>query len=202
MRSRPTQDVLTSSAPPRALHPCRNSLPTRFPPSSCPLPFRTCMVTFRSSTNTSFVRKSAPMVALYWMENLRLTYWFMSEVLPTLRVWAADTHKNKTYAIAQRERRASCSARLRVRSAFHVRGPRAVPAVTEDDHLQQNLLPGRHSCSGEDESVCVKRKQTIAVSTVARRCGRAENENSRQGLVCGVQREKKDVQAPSFSRRI
>ena len=42
-----------------------------------------CMVTSRSSTMTSLVRKSAPMVALYWLENLRLTYWFISEVLPT-----------------------------------------------------------------------------------------------------------------------
>lgn len=61
----------------------------------------TCMVTRRSSTITSFVRlslpsgmpidmagqtthKSAPMVALYWLLNRLLTYWFMSEVLPTL----------------------------------------------------------------------------------------------------------------------
>lgn len=45
----------------------------------------TCMVTRRSSTMTSFVRKSAPMVALYWLENFLLTYWFISEVFPTLR---------------------------------------------------------------------------------------------------------------------
>lgn len=30
--------------------------------------------------------KSAPMVALYWLLNRLFTYWFMSEVLPTLRV--------------------------------------------------------------------------------------------------------------------
>lgn len=41
------------------------------------------MVTTLSSTNTSFVRKSAPIVALYWLENFLLTYWFMSEVFPT-----------------------------------------------------------------------------------------------------------------------
>ena len=28
--------------------------------------------------------KSAPMVALYWLLNLLFTYWFMSEVFPTL----------------------------------------------------------------------------------------------------------------------
>jgi hypothetical protein len=35
---------------------------------------RACIVTSRSSTCTSFVRKSAPMVALYWLENFLLTY--------------------------------------------------------------------------------------------------------------------------------
>lgn len=44
----------------------------------------TCIVTNLSSTMTSFVRKSAPMVALYWPLNLLLTYWFIKEVLPTL----------------------------------------------------------------------------------------------------------------------
>jgi hypothetical protein len=28
--------------------------------------------------------KSAPIVALYWLLNLLFTYWFMSEVFPTL----------------------------------------------------------------------------------------------------------------------
>lgn len=32
------------------------------------------MVTSRSSTWTSFVRKSAPMVALYWLLNFLFTY--------------------------------------------------------------------------------------------------------------------------------
>lgn len=50
-----------------------------------PLLFRACMVTSRSSTCTSFVRKSAPMVALYWLLNFLFTYWFISDVLPTLR---------------------------------------------------------------------------------------------------------------------
>lgn len=39
-----------------------------------------------SSTMTSFVRKSAPMVALYWFEKRLLTSWFMSDVFPTLFV--------------------------------------------------------------------------------------------------------------------
>lgn len=46
---------------------------------------RTCTVTWRSSTCTSLVRKSAPIVALYWLLNFLSTYWFISEVLPTLR---------------------------------------------------------------------------------------------------------------------
>jgi len=41
------------------------------------------MVTSRSSTITSLVRKSAPIVALYWLENFLLTYWFIRDVLPT-----------------------------------------------------------------------------------------------------------------------
>lgn len=71
----------------------------------------TCMVTTRSSTTTSFVKKSAPIVAanqmyfneqktgiaankqwrqrpvsrlpLYWFEKRLFTYWFISDVLPT-----------------------------------------------------------------------------------------------------------------------
>lgn len=44
----------------------------------------TCIVTSLSSTMTSLVRKSAPMVALYCDVNFLLTYWFISEVFPTL----------------------------------------------------------------------------------------------------------------------
>lgn len=44
----------------------------------------TYIVTTRSSTTTSFVKKSAPIVALYWLENRLLTYWFIKEVFPTL----------------------------------------------------------------------------------------------------------------------
>ena len=44
----------------------------------------TCIVTSRSSTITSLVRKSAPIVALYCDVNFLLTYWFIREVLPTL----------------------------------------------------------------------------------------------------------------------
>lgn len=44
----------------------------------------TCIVTTRSSTTTSFVRKSAPIVALYWLEKRLFTYWFISDVFPTL----------------------------------------------------------------------------------------------------------------------
>ena len=45
---------------------------------------RTCRVTSLSSIMTSFVRKSAPMVALYCALNFLFTYWFISDVLPTL----------------------------------------------------------------------------------------------------------------------
>jgi hypothetical protein len=64
------------------------------------------MVTRVSSTMTSFVKldgdkvssqygeptarwsgthKSAPIVALYWLLNRLLTYWFIKEVFPTLQ---------------------------------------------------------------------------------------------------------------------
>ena len=43
----------------------------------------TCIVTRRSSIWTSFVRKSAPIVALYWLENLWETNWPMRDVFPT-----------------------------------------------------------------------------------------------------------------------
>lgn len=43
----------------------------------------TCIVTSLSSTMTSFVRKSAPIVALYWLLNRLFTNWFISDVLPT-----------------------------------------------------------------------------------------------------------------------
>lgn len=48
-------------------------------------PLFTCMVTSLSSIWISFVRKSAPIVALYSLENFFCTYWFMSDVLPTLQ---------------------------------------------------------------------------------------------------------------------
>ena len=38
------------------------------------------------NTLTSLVRKSAPIVALYWEEKRFDTYWFIRDVLPTL-VW-------------------------------------------------------------------------------------------------------------------
>lgn len=44
----------------------------------------TCIVTSLSSTITSFVRKSAPIVALYWLLNFLFTYWFIRDVFPTL----------------------------------------------------------------------------------------------------------------------
>jgi hypothetical protein len=44
----------------------------------------TCIVTSLSSTCTSLVKKSAPIVALYWLLNFLLTYWFIREVFPTL----------------------------------------------------------------------------------------------------------------------
>jgi hypothetical protein len=57
----------------------------------------TCMVTILSSTVISLVRKSAPMVALYWLLNFFSTYWFISEVLPTLHVrQSKNKSKHKT----------------------------------------------------------------------------------------------------------
>ena len=47
------------------------------------LPRPTCMVTSRSSICTSLVKKSAPIVALYWLENLCETNCPIKLVLPT-----------------------------------------------------------------------------------------------------------------------
>lgn len=59
----------------------------------CPVLF-TCMVTRRSSTRTSLVKKSAPMVALYWLLNFLLTYWFISDVFPTLHTRTKEAFVN------------------------------------------------------------------------------------------------------------
>ena len=67
---------------------CR--IPNLFPFSFCSIfrrggsvVARTCIVTNRSSTRTSLVRKSAPIVALYEALNFLLTYWFIKLVFPT-----------------------------------------------------------------------------------------------------------------------
>lgn len=60
----------------------------------------TCMVTIRSSTITSLVRKSAPMVALYWLVNFLLTYWFIRDVLPTLESPNMITFRRTFFLVA------------------------------------------------------------------------------------------------------
>lgn len=60
----------------------------------------TCIVTMRSSTITSLVRKSAPIVALYWLVNFLLTYWFISDVLPTLESPNMITFKSTFFLVA------------------------------------------------------------------------------------------------------
>lgn len=66
----------------------------------CLLNHYTCKVTIRSSTITSFVRKSAPIVALYWLVNFLLTNWFISEVLPTLESPRMITFKSTFFLVA------------------------------------------------------------------------------------------------------
>lgn len=63
----------------------------------------TCKVTIRSSTITSLVRKSAPMVALYWLVNFLLTYWFISDVLPTLESPSMITFNSTFFLVAMAE---------------------------------------------------------------------------------------------------
>lgn len=60
----------------------------------------TCIVTIRSSTITSLVRKSAPIVALYWLVNFLLTYWFISDVLPTLESPSMITFRSTFFLVA------------------------------------------------------------------------------------------------------
>ena len=69
---------------------------------------RTCMVTSLSSSITSLVRKSAPIVALYALLNFRFTNWFISEVLPTLR-------DGKSKAVRERASGRARCARVRTR---------------------------------------------------------------------------------------
>ena len=59
--------------------------------------------TRRSSTCTSLVRKSAPMVALYCLLNLRFTYWFISDVLPTLLTMVAEDGEGQNVESRQNE---------------------------------------------------------------------------------------------------
>ena len=61
--------------------------------------------------------KSAPMVALYWLLKRLLTYWFMSEVLPTLEghslrcMEVVDGQPYDAPAIAQNDNLRDASAR-------------------------------------------------------------------------------------------
>jgi len=106
---------------------------------------RTCIVTNRSSTNTSFVRKSAPIVALYDALNFLLTC--KNSVCSPCSVNAVVARVSS--------RRSRTSSYILV----HQTGL-SDSTVTQDDHLslsellvqesnvsthfQQNLLPGRH----------------------------------------------------------
>ena len=66
---------------------------------------------------------------MYWFENLRFTYWFMSEVLPTLCKENRD----------------------QIRKDHGDRCKKGAPAVTEDDDLEKELLARRHcSCVCSD----------------------------------------------------
>jgi hypothetical protein len=47
---------------------------------------------------TSLVRKSAPIVALYWLLNRLLTCWFIRDVLPTLCGRASTISVRRPYA--------------------------------------------------------------------------------------------------------
>lgn len=85
----------------------------------------TCMVTIRSSTITSLVRKSAPMVALYWLVNFLLTYWFISDVLPTLESPRMITFKRTFFLVAMVAVQIGAHARTDVFLGFRVNSPSA-----------------------------------------------------------------------------
>ena len=106
---------------------------------------RTCIVTNLSSTNTSFVRKSAPIVALYDALNFLLTW------------------KDSVYSPSFFDTPVVRILRYRGRSLSYIlvhQTGLSNPTVTQDDHLlsselivlvhdvsthlQQNLLSGRH----------------------------------------------------------
>jgi hypothetical protein len=94
---------------------------------------QTWKVKRRSSIWTSLVRKSAPMVALYW---------FISEVLPTLSQ-ESQTQEEQRRGIRERKRgkwgeRLTKSRRGRLIAA---------PAVAEDDDLEEHSPVHRHGRS-------------------------------------------------------
>ena len=64
------------------------------------------------------------MVALYWLENFLLTYWFIKEVLPTLR---AHPHQqmNDFWTTSQQ--------------------PPTLPAISQYDDLQQRAFAWWHA---------------------------------------------------------
>ena len=93
----------------------------------------TGMVTSLSSTITSFVRKSAPIVALYWLLNFLFTYWFMSEVFPTLKL--EKNHKSKSGRTALHTASDACS--LEGLSILQNRGKPPVHQAMDTDRGQQ-----------------------------------------------------------------
>lgn len=108
----------------------------------------TCIVTRRSSTSTSLVRKSAPIVALYWLENFLFTYWFMSEVLPTLespmsmkKRWNPTSHLDGLPAIAEDN-----NLKVANEPLFQTRYRLFPQCILCQAYLQKDFLSTRRHC--------------------------------------------------------
>ncbi len=96
------------------------------------------MVTSRSSTCTSLVRKSAPMVALYWLLNFLFTY----------------------LAQAPRERGATCSVVPETGAAARWRGPARRRAARRAHWFISDVFPtlrGRRGASAAEQPVACTR---------------------------------------------
>jgi len=106
----------------------------------------TCNVTSLSSSCSSLVRKSAPMVALYSFENFFCTYWFMSDVLPTLWRCCVGCGRRGSGGVGGRcfPLAVAACAYTHTRDAPPARRFDAaqtpqlhVPAVAQDNHFQE-----------------------------------------------------------------
>jgi hypothetical protein len=106
----------------------------------------------------SFVMKSAPIVALYCLENLLFTYCAINDVFPTL-------HRGRSSSRQSRPERAFIRS-----SAFASPCARYSPRVPKDDHLEQSTLRAhRHASTIVSHAPVVVQIRIQSVNTKSNR---------------------------------